>query len=78
VNENELCPKSDARNVTLTTDPPPRCIHPRQVAAHVGCREDGYLTSTYHCLECGGTIVRTYKDKPLFAAPARSSPSLSD
>jgi len=28
--------------------------------------EDGYVTSTYHCRECGEAIVRTYKS-PTFS-----------
>jgi len=28
--------------------------------------KDGYVTSTYHCRECGDAIVRTYKS-PTFS-----------
>ena len=37
------------------------CEHLSQVASLVVLSEDGYVTSTYHCRECGEAIVRTYK-----------------
>ena len=51
-------------------DPSPHCEHLSQVASLVVLSQDGYVTSTYHCRECGEAIVRTYK------ASAISSPSL--
>lgn len=42
-------------------DPPPQCEHLSQVASRVVLSKDGYVTSTYHCRECGEAIVRTYK-----------------
>jgi hypothetical protein len=42
-------------------DPPPDCEHLSQVASRVVLSKDGYVTSTYHCRECGEAIVRTYK-----------------
>jgi hypothetical protein len=41
--------------------PPPHCEHLSQVASLVVLSEDGYVTSTYRCRECGEAIVRTYK-----------------
>jgi hypothetical protein len=42
-------------------NPPPHCEHLNQVASLVELSTDGYVTSTYHCRECGEEIVRTYK-----------------
>ena len=42
-------------------DLPPRCEHLSQVASLVELSQDGYVTGTYHCRECGEAIVRTYK-----------------
>ena len=44
-------------------DPPPHCEHLSQVASLVVLSQDGYVTSTYHCRECGEAIVRTYKSE---------------
>jgi hypothetical protein len=41
--------------------PPSSCEHLNQEARHVTLSEDGYVTSTYHCRQCGEEIVRTYK-----------------
>jgi len=43
---------------------PPRCEHLNQVSSLVVLSKDGYVTSTYHCRECGEAIVRTYKLSP--------------
>jgi len=53
-------------------DPPPHCEHLTQAASLVLLSKDNYLTTTFHCRECGEAIVRTYK------AAAISSPSLTD
>ena len=37
------------------------CDHLSQEASLVVLSTDGYVTSTYHCRECGEEIVRTYK-----------------
>ena len=42
-------------------DPLPHCEHLSQVASLVVLSTDGYVTSTYHCRDCGEEIVRTYK-----------------
>jgi hypothetical protein len=42
-------------------DPLPHCDHLSQEASLVVLSMDGYVTSTYHCRECGEEIVRTYK-----------------
>ena len=47
-------------------DPPPHCEHLSLVASIVVLSEDGSVTSTYHCRECGEAIVRTYKS-PTFS-----------
>jgi hypothetical protein len=44
-------------------DPPPHCEHLSQVASRAVLSKDGYVTSTYHCRECGEAIVRTYKSE---------------
>ena len=46
--------------------PPLRCEHLSQVASLVVLSKDGYVTSTYHCRDCGEAIVRTYKS-PTFS-----------
>jgi hypothetical protein len=50
-------------------DLPPHCEHLSQVASLVVLSKDGYVTSTYHCRECGEAIVRTYKS-PTFSGMA--------
>ena len=47
-------------------DPPPHCEHLSLVASLVELSTDGYVTSTYHCRECGEAIVRTYKSPTFF------------
>jgi len=47
-------------------DPPSPCDHLSQVASLVVLSTDGYVTSTYHCRDCGEAIVRTYQS-PTFA-----------
>ena len=42
-------------------DPSPGCDHLSLVSSLVVLSQDGYVTSTYHCRECGEEIVRTYK-----------------
>lgn len=49
-------------------DPSPHCEHLNQAASLVVLGKDDYVTSTYHCRECGEAIVRTYKVPP---SPAR-------
>ena len=44
----------------------PHCDHLSQEAFLVVLSTDGYVTSTYHCRECGEAIVRTYKS-PTFS-----------
>ncbi len=39
----------------------PHCNHLSQMASLIVLSEDGYVTSTYRCRECGEAIVRTYK-----------------
>jgi hypothetical protein len=41
--------------------PPSSCEHLSQEAGHVEQSDDGTVTSTYHCRQCGEEIVRTYK-----------------
>jgi hypothetical protein len=50
-------------------DSPPHCEHLSQVASLVVLGRDGYVTSTYHCRECGEAIVRTYKSLTLSGTP---------
>ena len=50
-------------------DPPPHCDHLSQVASLVVLSTDGYVTSTYHCRECGEAIVRTYKSPTFSGMP---------
>jgi hypothetical protein len=50
-------------------DPSPHCEHLSQVASLVILSKDGYVTSTYHCRECGEAIVRTYKAQALPVMP---------
>ena len=47
----------------------PHCEHLSQVASLVVLGRDGYVTSTYHCRECGEAIVRTYKSLTLSGTP---------
>jgi len=47
-------------------NPPSQCEHLSQVASSVVLSTDGYVTSTYHCRECGEPIVRTYKS-PIYS-----------
>jgi len=44
----------------------PHCDHLSQEASLVVLSNDGYVTSTYRCRECGEAIVRTYKS-PTFS-----------
>ena len=44
----------------------PHCDHLSQKASLVVLGKDGYVTSTYRCLDCGKAIVRTYKS-PTFS-----------
>jgi hypothetical protein len=50
-------------------NPPIRCEHLSQVASLVVLSTDGYVTSTYHCRECGEAIVRTYKSATFSHTP---------
>ena len=52
-------------------NPPPHCEHLSQVASLVVLGKDGYVTSTYHCRECGEAIVRTYKSPTFSGMPDR-------
>jgi recombinational DNA repair protein (RecF pathway) len=45
------------------------CEHLSQIASLVVLSEDGYVTSTYHCRECGEAIVRTYKSPTFSGMP---------
>lgn len=47
-------------------DPLPQCDHLSQEASLVVRSMDGYVTSTYRCLDCGKSIVRTYRS-PAFS-----------
>ena len=50
---------------------PSSCEHRSQEARHVAQSDDGHVTSTYHCLQCGEEIIRTYKSKP---SPSNKTP----
>ena len=60
-------PKSEAADLQATwkqqENPPPSCEHLNQEARHITQSEDGTVTSTYHCRQCGEEIVRIYKNK---------------
>jgi recombinational DNA repair protein (RecF pathway) len=50
-------------------DPPAHCEHLSQVASLVVLSKDGYVTSTYHCRECGEALAHTYKVPPSSYTP---------
>jgi hypothetical protein len=50
-------------------NPPPHCEHLSQEASLVVLSRDGYVTSTYHCRECGEAIVRTYQSSTFSRMP---------
>jgi hypothetical protein len=45
------------------------CDHLSQEASLVVRSEDGYVTSTYRCRDCGEAIVRTYKSPTFSGMP---------
>jgi hypothetical protein len=47
----------------------PHCDHLSQKASLVVLGEDGYVTSTYHCLDCGVALVRSYKATAVSGMP---------
>ncbi len=51
---------------------PLHCYHQLQELTHLSHSDNGNMTGTYHCLECGEEIIRTY------IAPPYSSPPLID
>jgi hypothetical protein len=48
---------------------PSSCEHLSQEARHVAQSDDGHVTSTYHCRQCGEEIIRTYKSLPSNKTP---------
>ena len=50
-------------------EPLPRCAHPIQELAEIIRSDDGYVTGTYHCRECGDEIVHHYKAPPFSDTP---------
>ena len=55
-------------------DSPSPCDHLSQVASLVVLSTDGYVTSKYHCRDCGEAIVRTYKASAISSTPSVTDP----
>jgi len=50
-------------------EPPSRCALSIHELAEIIRGDDGYVTGTYHCRECGDEIVHNYKAPPFSNMP---------